>query len=213
MKQFDWFLSVRDLSIDHVWHHTTSKQDFFDILTVYSCHLWTLFYEKYGRKHHGINTRLVNRNSWDDMSTTVFLLELKYGSLYYIMHVEPNETLKADPKGHVLRHNKKCKHLLKVHRVGVKRAEQPTRTKAGVYKDNAKALEFLKDRPYGYLTAFGIATLIDPQRKIASAVFQERKDISFMGLEEGEALAMEYLREGSYYSTTGKYTTNDIYGS
>ena len=147
-----------------------------------------------------------------DTSTAVFTytIELNYESLYYIMHVEPNETLKADPKGHVLRHNKKCKHLLKVHRVGVKRAEQPTRTKAGVYKDNVKALEFLKDRPYGYLTAFGNVTLIDPQRKIASAVFQEEKGISFMGLEEGEALAMEYLREGSYYATTGKYTTNDI---
>ena len=43
MKQFDWFLSVRDWSIDHVSRHTTSKHDFFVILTVYSCNLLTLF--------------------------------------------------------------------------------------------------------------------------------------------------------------------------
>ena len=96
--------------------------------------------------------------------------------------------------------------MSKDRRLGVKWTEQPAGTKARAYENNLKALEYFKDRPYGTLTAFGNVTLLDPGRKIASTVFQEKDGIPFMGLDEGEAMVMEYLREGSYYSTTGKYS-------
>jgi hypothetical protein len=59
--------------------------------------------------------------------------------------------------------------------------------------------------PYKERTVFGLANLLDPQKKIKEAVFQEDSahKVEYMGLEAGEELALYYLIDGQYYSSTG----------
>ena len=90
-------------------------------------------------------------------------------------------------------------------RFGVLRTEQPTNTpEEQQLADNLKAISFLNHRPYKLRTSFGYVTMLDPRLKIKEAVFKEAGGIKHMGLNDGETLALEYLRKGCYYSTTGK---------
>jgi hypothetical protein len=110
----------------------------------------------------------------------------------------------ADPKGGLVRYNMKFRDASKDSRLGVFYTDQPKNTaEEQQYADNLAAIGFMKDRPYKLRTAFGYVTLLDPRLKIKNAVFQEEKGILHMGLNEGEILALEYLRKGCYYSTTG----------
>ncbi|CAB4012723.1 Hypothetical predicted protein [Paramuricea clavata] len=98
----------------------------------------------------------------------------------------------------------KSRDASKDSRLGVLHTDQPKNTaEEQQYADNLAAIGFMKDRPYKLYTAFGYVTLLDPRLKIKNAVFQEEKGILHMGLNEGEILALEYLRKGCYYSTTG----------
>ena len=60
---------------------------------------------------------------------------------------------------------------------------------------------YLKDLPYGDTTVFGYTTLIDTEKKLKDAIFYgEAPDA---GLDEAECVALDYLRNGSFYSSTG----------
>ena len=63
--------------------------------------------------------------------------------------------------------------------------------------------KFLEQRPYKEKTAFGFVTLLDPRQRIKETVFTERSKMACLGLDEGEKLALDYLIEGRYYSSTG----------
>ena len=90
-------------------------------------------------------------------------------------------------------------------RLGVLRTEQQKNSpEEQRLADNLKAIGFLNNRPYKLRTSFGYVTLLDPRLKIKEAVFKEESGILHMGLNDGEILALEYLRKGCYYSTTGK---------
>jgi hypothetical protein len=110
----------------------------------------------------------------------------------------------ADPKGGLVRFNMECRKESSDPRLGVLQTEQPVHNEEErQFADKLEALCFLKERPYKLHTSFGYVTLLDPRLAIKSAVFKEEKGILHMGLNEGETLALEYLREGSYYATTG----------
>ncbi len=110
----------------------------------------------------------------------------------------------ADPKGGLIRFNMECRKGSSDPRLGVLHTEQPVHTEEErQFADKLEALGFLNARPYKLHTSFGYVTLLDPRLAIKSAVFKEEKGILHMGLNEGETLAFEYLREGSYYATTG----------
>ena len=87
-------------------------------------------------------------------------------------------------------------------RLGVLRKEQP-KNSPEEQRFTDKAIRFLNNRPYKIRTSFGYVTLLDPRHKIKEAVCKEEKGIKYMGLNDGEILALEYLTKGSYYSTTG----------
>ena len=110
----------------------------------------------------------------------------------------------ADPKGDLLRYNMKHRDVSKDSRLGVLKTVQPQNTpQEQEYAGNLDAIGFLKNRPYGILTSFGYVTLLDPRLKIKNTVFKEEKGIPHMGLNDGEDLAIEYLKKGCYYATTG----------
>ena len=118
----------------------------------------------------------------------------------------------ADPKGGLVRLNMQNRNAAKDSRLGVSKTEQPKPTEEE--RRHAKKLEaigFLNQRPYKLRTSFGYVTLLDPRLKIKSTVFREEKGILHMGLNEGEILALEYLREGCYYATTGMPCDNPAY--
>ena len=62
---------------------------------------------------------------------------------------------------------------------------------------------FMESLPYNERTVFGFVTMFDPRQHIKEAVFKEKDGISFMGLEDGENLTLDYLIKGRYYSHTG----------
>ncbi|XP_028403682.1 uncharacterized protein LOC114526311 [Dendronephthya gigantea] len=119
---------------------------------------------------------------------------------------EPNDILLADPKGGLVRHNMKHRDASKDSRLGVLKTKQPELTEEEKkHQYSLAAIGFLKQRPYGLYTSFGYVTLLDPRLKIKNAVFKEEKGILHMGLDDGETLALQYLVDGKYFSTTGLF--------
>ena len=96
-------------------------------------------------------------------------------------------------------------------RKGVQKTKQPENTpEEQRFANNLNALGFLNSRPYKLRTSFGYVTLLDPRREIKNAVFKEEKGILHMGLDDGETLALQFLRKGCYYATTGVSCINHI---
>ena len=69
--------------------------------------------------------------------------------------------------------------------------------------------DFVKYRPYGFETVFAFTTLIDTEQRIRKAIF-ERK-ISGSGIDDAEVLALEYLLEGNFYASLGKWCSNFLF--
>ena len=61
--------------------------------------------------------------------------------------------------------------------------------------------EFMSTRPYGFETVFGYTHLIDTERKLRKFIFD--RDVPGAGLDEAECLALDYLRAGNFFSSTG----------
>lgn len=96
------------------------------------------------------------------------------------------------------------RNAAKDQRLSVQKTKQPENTpEEQRFADNLDAVGFLTHRPYKLRTSFGYVTLLDPRMEIKNAVFKEEKGILHMGLDEGETLALEYLRKGCYFATTG----------
>ena len=71
-----------------------------------------------------------------------------------------------------------------------------------VEKSDAKeSLEFYYNRPYRCNTIFGYTTLIDTEKKLKDAIFN--RELPDAGLDKAECVALDYLRDGSFYSSTG----------
>ena len=64
-----------------------------------------------------------------------------------------------------------------------------------------KVSDYLKDLPYGDNTVFGYTTLIDTEKKLKDVIFHG--DVPGAGLDDAECVALDYLRDGSFYSSTG----------
>jgi hypothetical protein len=110
----------------------------------------------------------------------------------------------ADPKGGLVKLNRQNRDAKKDSRLGLLMTDQPKHSdEERQHAENLAAIGFLNERPYKLHTSFGYVTLLDPRLKIKNAVFREEKGILHMGLNEGETLALEYLRKGCYYATTG----------
>ena len=62
---------------------------------------------------------------------------------------------------------------------------------------------YCRKLPYKEKTAFGYVTLFDPRQSLNQTVFQEESGIPFMGLDEAENVALDYLIKGRYYASTG----------
>lgn len=60
-----------------------------------------------------------------------------------------------------------------------------------------------RELPYKEKTVFGYVTLFDPRQSLNQTVFQEENGIPFMGLDEAENVALDYLIKGRYYASTG----------
>ena len=96
------------------------------------------------------------------------------------------------------------RNAAKDQRLGVQKTKQPENTpEEQRLADNLDAVGFLTHRPYKLRTSFGYVTLLDPRMLIKNAVFQEENGILHMGLDNGEKLALEYLKKGCYFATTG----------
>ena len=65
--------------------------------------------------------------------------------------------------------------------------------------------EFLNELPYRFKTVFGYVTIIDTDETLRKTVFDREKKgaVPGAGLDDGGLLAMDYLREGRFYSSTG----------
>ena len=144
-----------------------------------------------------------------------FLLDsaLARGVYYHTMvandaFYERNSTEVAcsDPKGYLHDYNRKCGRP-KDPRTGVKKADPSRRRKSEDERkagaDLKKIASFMESLPYNERTVFGFVTMFDPRQRIKEAVFQEKDGISFMGLEAGENLTLDYLIKGRYYADTG----------
>ncbi len=84
-----------------------------------------------------------------------------------------------------------------------------TRTEKRLVDDHANSTEletvrdFLKCRPYGFETVFAYTTLIDTEKKIRNDIFE--RAVPGSGIDEAEVHALEYLLEGNFYASLGRY--------
>ena len=133
---------------------------------------------------------------------SIFQHETWLKSFIYLFLLESERVLLSDPKGAIVQ---KCINGAQ------KTSSNFPKTKLGkkleAREDNPKVreiLEFLRSRPYRADTAFGYTTLIDTRLQLRDTVFR-KKHIPGTGLDDGELLALDYLIEGRFYSSTGGY--------
>ena len=71
-------------------------------------------------------------------------------------------------------------------------------------KDLETMRDYVKNRPYGFETVFAYTTLIDTERKIRNAIFD--RPVPGTGIDDAEVHALQYLLEGNFYASLGRYT-------
>ena len=74
-------------------------------------------------------------------------------------------------------------------------------------RDESKIVnDFLKYRPYGFETVLAYTTLIDTERRLRNAIFDQ--PVPGSGIDDAEVFALNYLLEGNFYSSLGKCTVH-----
>ena len=66
--------------------------------------------------------------------------------------------------------------------------------------------DFLKCRAYGFETVLAYTTLIDTERRLRNAIFEQPEPGS--GIDDAEVFALNYLLEGNFYSSLGECTVH-----
>lgn len=95
--------------------------------------------------------------------------------------------------------NKRDPNASRVHAISYVRKNMESKH-AGT-KKLSEVNAHLKDLPYGDTTVFGYTTLIDTEKKLKDAIFN--RELPDAGLDKAECVALDYLRDGSFYSSTG----------
>ena len=124
---------------------------------------------------------------------------MQYGTLPFL---EKLRKYACDPKGGLqVSHLKSCK--------GAARQTVKTRTEKRLFQDHSNSdelgmvIDFLKCRPYGFDTVFAYTTLIDTEERIRQDIFDRR--VPGSGIDEAEVHALDYLLEGNFYASLGRY--------
>ena len=120
--------------------------------------------------------------------------------LFSLFFLEAVQTTKSDPKGASLHEmNKRYPSASRVHAISNVRKNMESKH-AGTEK-LSEVDTFLKNLPYGDTTVFGYTTLIDTEKKLKDVIFN--REVPDAGLDKAECVALDYLRDGSFYSSTG----------
>ena len=101
-------------------------------------------------------------------------------------------TLRADTKGDTIGNSSSSKAIMLAHKS----------TRYNQKKSDKEMSSFVTGLPYGYDTAFGYTTLIDPKqelKKLAATSNSQEMEKQDFGLNKAELKSIDLLIEGSYF--------------